>query len=248
LDEVARRDRAEERPRPQHKRVWGEMTQLYQGELLNGRSLLFVQLAIDCELRDPKRKKTLICLMDGEEPLWDAKQQWLERGIEILDFYHVMEHLWKVGRQFHKGRVLEEFVEHHARMLLEGKVDYAVRNFGRLMRERKLRGKKKTKVQRAIKYFRHNRHRMHYDEYLANGYPIGSGVAEGTCRNLVNDRMELTGMKWEHLGAEAMVYTRALYLNEEWDQFVAYRVEKEQERLYGKDTAYSKITPYGQAV
>jgi hypothetical protein len=248
LDEVARRRREKERPRPQHKRVWGEMTRLQEGELLNGRSLLFVNLAVDCHLRDPERKKKLICLMDGEEPLWVAKQEWLERGIEILDFFHAMEHLWKVARQFHQGRAVEKFVEHHARMLLEGKVDYAVRNFGRLMRKRKLRGKKKKEVKRAIKYFRHNRHRMRYDEYLARGYPIGSGVAEGTCRNLVKDRMELTGMKWEHLGAQAMVYTRALYLNQEWDQFVNYRIEKEQERLYGKDTVYSKLTPYGQAV
>ncbi len=34
---------------------------------------------------------------------------------------------------------------------------------------------------------------MKYDEYLKKGYPIGSGVIEGTCRSLVNDRMELSG-------------------------------------------------------
>ena len=35
-------------------------------------------------------------------------------------------------------------------------------------------------VQTIITYFHNNRFRMRYNEYLAAGYPIGSGVAEGT--------------------------------------------------------------------
>jgi hypothetical protein len=82
---------------------------------------------------------------------------------------------------------------------------------------------------------------------LAHGYPIGSGAAEGTCRNLVKDRLELSGMKWEHAGAQSMIYLRALYLNDEWNDFVTYRVEREQEKLYGSDTIYSQLSEYGQA-
>ena len=248
LDEISRRERQTERPRPQHKHVWGEMTQLEEGERIDGRSLLFVELALQCHYRDPDRKKTLICLMDGEEPLWSAQAEWLERAVQILDFFHVLEHLWKLASVFHEGRAAEAFVEHHARMFLEGKVDYAIRNFRRLLKPLNSRSKKAKEAKRAIGYFRHNRKRMHYDEYLARGYPIGSGAAEGTCRNLVKDRLELAGMKWEHAGARAMIYLRALYLNDEWDPFVDYRIEKEQKRLYGEDTIYSKLTPYGQAV
>lgn len=247
LDEIARRERHKKRPRPQHKRVWGEMTRMQEGKRLDGREWLFVELAVACHLRDPERKKRWICLMDGEEPLWTVQEEWLGRAVPILDFFHAMEHLWKVGRVLYDGRAAEAFVEHHARMFLEGKVDYAVRNFGRLMRQQNPRSQKAVELRRAIAYFRHNRDRMRYDEYLAQGYPIGSGVAEGTCRNLVKDRLELTGMKWEHRGAQAMIYLRALYLNEEWDEFVTYRVAKEQEQLYGHDTIYGKLTSYGQA-
>jgi hypothetical protein len=52
---------------------------------------------------------------------------------------------------------------------------------------------------------------MRYDEYLAAGYPIGSGVAEGACRHLVKDRMEQTGMHWTINGAQAMLSLRAIY-------------------------------------
>ena len=62
---------------------------------------------------------------------------------------------------------------------------------------------------------------MKYDEYLAMGLPIGSGVIEGTCKNLINDRMEGSGMRWSPDGAEAILKLRAVYLsdllNDFWD-------------------------------
>lgn len=246
LDEVARRERAQDRPSPQNKRVWGEMTELVEGELLDGRSKLFLHLAVECHLRDPNHRKTLICLMDGEEPLWAAKEEWLDQAVEILDYFHVLDHLWKMKRSLPHRCPAEDFVDHHARMILEGKVDYAVRNLRRLIKEWKLTGPAKAELRRGIGYFRRNRERMRYAEYLARGYPIGSGVAEGTCRNLVKDRLELTGMRWERRGAQAMIYLRALYLNDEWKKFVNYRIEKEQKQLYGKAGSYRAIPDYAQ--
>ena len=51
---------------------------------------------------------------------------------------------------------------------------------------------------------------MRYDECLAAGYPIASGVIEGACRHLVKDRMERTGMRWREPGAASMLFVRAL--------------------------------------
>ena len=62
--------------------------------------------------------------------------------------------------------------------------------------QRGLKGQKRKTVGDAAEYFERNRDRMKYDEYLAAGYPIGSGVVEGACRHLVKDRMERTGMRW----------------------------------------------------
>ena len=67
--------------------------------------------------------------------------------------------------------------------------------------------------------------------------PIGSGVAEGACRHLVKDRMEQAGMRWTVEGAQAMLHVRALYLNGQWEDFLEFRVEQEQARLYERDAA-----------
>jgi hypothetical protein len=51
-------------------------------------------------------------------------------------------------------------------------------------------------VDKACGYLEKNAHRMRYQEYLAAGYPVASGVIEGACRHVVVDRMEGTGMRW----------------------------------------------------
>jgi len=248
LNEVSRRERAKDRPRPQNKHVWGEMTDLQQGQLLDGRTKLFIQLAVECHLRDPQHQKPLVCLMDGEEPLWLAQEEWLQPAVEILDIFHVFEHLEEMKRSLPDRCPAGDFVEHHARMLLKGKVDYVIRSLGCLIKKWNLHGAARSKLQAGIGYFRSNRDRMHYDDYLARGYPIGSGVAEGTCRNLVKDRMERTGMRWDRGNAQAMIQLRALYLNDEWHRFIAYRIKKERARLYGNYGIYSSTASYAQAI
>jgi len=73
---------------------------------------------------------------------------------------------------------------------------------------------------------------MKYDEYLAAGYPIGSGVVEGACRHLVKDRMEQAGMRWRIAGAQAILSLRAIYVNDDWEAFHADRIRTEQRKLF----------------
>jgi hypothetical protein len=74
---------------------------------------------------------------------------------------------------------------------------------------------------------------MRYDVCLDKGYPIGSGVIEGACRNLINDRLELTGMRWSFPGAESIIRLRSVYLNSDWKDFWRFRRASERARLYG---------------
>jgi hypothetical protein len=240
VDELLRKERAKTRPRPQHKRVRAEMTrpgdELLSGVLLHGPSYLFVGLAVECHDRDPDRQKELICLIDGERQLWDLQQAWLPRAVGILDILHVNERLWTAAHCFHseKSPAADQFVERYLRMLLEGKVDSVIRSFQHLLVTRKLKGETRKRLMATITYYQNNRQHMRYNEYLAAGYPIGSGVAEGACRHLVKDRMEGAGMRWSLPGAQAMLSIRAFYLNGDWNAFLEHRIEQEQIALYGQ--------------
>ena len=116
--------------------------------------------------------------------------------------------------------------------ILDGDVGYVIGGFKQMMTKHQLRGSRRDRLQSVITYYENNRQYMKYDEYLKAGYPIGSGVAEGACRHLVKDRMELTGMRWCVEGAQAMLNLRAIYLNDQWDDFNRHRVDQEQRCLY----------------
>lgn len=240
LDELVRKKLAKERPRPQHKHVWAEMTrpgdEMREGMLLHGPTYLFAELAVECHNRDLARKKQLVCLLDGERQLWDLQADWLPRAVGILDLFHVSERLWTAAHCFHPERSSQanQFVERYLRMLLEGQVDRVIRSFRQLLSTRRLKGEKRNRLLATITYYDNNRQHMRYDEYLSAGYPIGSGVAEGACRHLVKDRLEGTGMRWSVAGAQAMLHIRALYLNGDWNDFVEHRIEQEQAALYGQ--------------
>lgn len=239
VEEVCRNERAADRPQPQHKQVWAEMTRTLEGTMGTGRERTFVEMAVACHHRDPDRHKTLVCLMDGEKALWQVAGEWLPRAEGILDLFHVLERLWLAAYCFHPERSSEaaDFVSHYLRMLLEGKVGYVIGSMRRKLNGRSLAGGKRRTLNRVITYYENNRHHMRYDEYLSAGYPIGSGVAEGACRHLVKDRMERTGMRWTVSGAQAMLHLRAIHVNRQWNQYMTHHIEEEQDRLYGYTAA-----------
>jgi hypothetical protein len=237
VDEVCRRKHSSERPRPVQKHVWAQMTRIVEGEVWPAAPGLFLAMAVECYQRDPDEQRTLVCLMDGERQLWNLRDEWFERSVGILDLFHALKRLRAVAHCVHgeKSPKASEFVTRHLRMLLEGKVGYVIRNLRQLIPKHGLRGAKKKAVQSAITYYENNRDHMRYDEYLSQGYPIASGVIEGACHHFVKDRMEGAGMRWELEGAQSMLSLRAIYLNSQWEDFIAYRIAKEQATLYGEN-------------
>jgi hypothetical protein len=240
IDEVLRDKKAKQRPEPQHKHVWAEMTREVEGQPpVTAKEGLFCQLTDELAARNPGDDRPVICLLDGERALWEAQAVYFPEAVGVLDLFHVLERLWAVAHCFHTegSDEAKEFVEQRLRDLLQGRVGYVIGGLRRRLKAEKLSGPRRQVVRSALEYFANNKAHMRYDEYLAAGYPIGSGVAEGACRHLVKDRMEQTGMRWTVEGAQAMLHVRALYLNDQWEEFHEHRVEREQTRLYTRPAA-----------
>lgn len=235
VNELRRKERQPNRPRPQNKQVFAEMTRFREGEVIHGQVRCFARLARSAIFRLEPAKR-LVCLMDGQRSLWALKESWFPRAIGVLDIFHVLERLWHVAHAFHgEGtRAAELQVDQHLRLLLEGKVGYVIGLSKRQLGQSRLKGSCAKTVRDTITYFENNKQYMKYNEYLAAGYPIGTGVAEGACRHFVKDRMELSGMRWEIEGAQAMLTLRAFYLNDQWEDFMTHRIQTEQESLYAQ--------------
>jgi hypothetical protein len=227
LDEVLRHQAQQQRPIPQHKHV--------QANLLGGKEATFPWMAQEVAARNPEGTQPVVCLGDGERALWTATAQHLPGVIEILDLFHVTEKLWLAAHCFHKegSAQAEAFVEERLRRLLEGKVSGVIGGLRHMATKQPMTGAQHKTLEQVTGYLERNTTRMRYDVYLAHGYPIGSGVAEGACRHLVKDRMERTGMRWTPHGAQAMLDLRATSLNGEWDAFWNYHITHQHNCLYG---------------
>lgn len=232
LQERRRTEASQQRPQPIQKRFRVEMNQIVGDRVSHGQERLFGFVTEELAARDPRCRKPLVCLMDGQASLWFKKEQSLPRAIGILDIYHVLEYLWKAAHCFHRESSVEaeQFVEKYLEMLLEGHVSCVIGVFRRFLK--KLRGSPRKHLESVITYFHNNQQYMRYDEYIAQGYPIGSGVVEGGCRHVVKDRMERSGMRWEVEGAQPLLDLRTIKLNEEWDAFYKHRIRTEQQTHY----------------
>jgi hypothetical protein len=234
LDEMLRKAKQQQRPQPQNKRLRAVLTREVDGEEVNAKDVIFDWLAKELQGRDPRARRTVVAVMDGETKLRDLQETKLRRAIGILDIWHVTEYLWELAYCFYRdgSDAAETFVETHLRKLLEGKVNRVIGGIRQMATKRGLPQPKWNKVEDCLTYFAARSDYMKYDEYLAAGYPIGSGVVEGACRHLVKDRMEQAGMRWRIAGAQAVLSLRALYVNDDWDAFHADRIRAEQRRLY----------------
>ena len=224
------------RPRPHHKRMRASLNHLdAQGNFIDGRAAVFGWISDETASRHAGTYKSIACIIDGEESLWDAcatSHPDLPRT-DILDLLHVTPRLWEAAALFHpdNSTAAKRFVRERVLRILRGQVKSVIRGLRR-MGTQQLQPKAQAKLKVICAYFTKNQDRMQYHKYLACGFPIASGVIEGACRNIVKDRMERTGMNWVISGAQAMLDLRCVYLSDQWEQFIEFRIQRETTRLY----------------
>ncbi len=75
-----------------------------------------------------------------------------------------------------------------------------------------------------------NSTRIHYARFLAEGLPIATGVIEGACRYLIQDRLGITGARWGLADAEAVLKLRAIRTSGDWDDYWRFHLQNEHAR------------------
>jgi hypothetical protein len=223
---------------PQDKRVKARLNleRPDTGPGLHATDQVFEWLTSEVRQRQSTTAVPLIALMDGQPSLWQAAQTYLPQapGIEILDLLHVTSRVWQVVPLWCKPHTDEAIrvVKTYIALILQGKVKPVITTWRLLADSGTFKPKQRKRLEKVCQYFENNLHRMRYDQYLAAGYPIASGVIEGACRHFVKDRMERAGMQWTLKGAQAMLDVRSVALNDTWSEFNQFRIQRETERLY----------------
>lgn len=169
----------------------------------------------------------IVCIADGGAWIWKRMQRFDQEGverIEILDYYHVSEHVWRVADAFYGQGTLDA----HAwvRPVLEQLLQLGPESLMATLDELRPRTRsQKEELRKAKEYFGSHLERMRYPEFMAMQLPIASGIVEAACRSAVCQRTKGAGMRWTKAGAQAILNLRCLRLShpDRWRAFFAGR-------------------------
>ncbi|HEY5989866.1 MAG TPA: ISKra4 family transposase [Streptosporangiaceae bacterium] len=192
----------------------------------------------EAERRDPQHKRTWAALVDGNNAQIDAMTaEAATRGVTVtilIDFVHVLEYLWKAAWSFFEpgDPDAETWVADRAARILQGKATAVAAGIRRRASTYSYQGKEREGADTCAAYLTAKAPHLDYATALAKGWPIATGVIEGACRHLVADRMAITGARWGLQGAEAVLKLRAVLANSDFDQYWAYHLRREHERIH----------------
>jgi hypothetical protein len=218
-------------PRPHDKRVNASI-QKCQAQ---GISEMFDEI----QRRNPEGQRDIVVLVDGEEKqLRQVEKQAESRGLTIkliLDLIHAIHYLWLAGNVLCDKDALqtEAFVRQYLARLLTGPANQVAASIRRQATLNKLTRKARKPVDKCCNYLLKYQDYLRYSEYMAEGFPIATGVIEGTCRYLVEDRMGITGARWGLEGGEAVLRLRAIRYSGDWDEYWRFHERQELLRNHG---------------
>lgn len=226
------------RPAPANKEVWAT---------LEGKDTAFDRLSQRVAQRDHAGVQQRVALTDGDDALQNRVSDKLPDFELVLDIIHASEYLWDTANALlgETDPDREAWVGEQLLQVLSGKTDKVIQTLEEIAQQDNLSPLQQEALKKNIGYYHRNLPYMHYDNYLAQGWPIGTGVIEGVCRHLVKDRMERSGMRWTQPGAQAILDLRAVRVNEDWDDYQRFHRQCQHRRLYG---VHSSVVPLAEEI
>lgn len=230
-----RRPRSEKAPRPQNKRVAASVIQ----RNAEGVAAMFDE----AKRRNPDGARKNVVLLDGDEnQLANVEAEAEERGMSItivFDLIHVIHYLWLIAMVLcgKDRKAADGWIAHILKQLLTRHPVDVVATIRQTATNRKLTPADRAELDASLEYLRKNTLYIHYARFLTEGLPIATGVIEGACRYLVQDRMGITGARWGLEGAEAVLKLRAIRTSGDWDDYWRFHLQSEHARNYPEPRA-----------
>ena len=170
----------------------------------------------------------VVVLIDGANGLENMAGINFKGCIQIVDFYHAMEHAGLVLDAL-IGKAHPDYqsrLRRWAKRLLKDKVEDLIKQV-----RQECAGKPQAQaLEKALHYFVSNVTRMQYGTFRAAGYFIGSGVVEAGCKSVIGGRCKQSGMFWSKAGAENILALRCIHSSRRLDEFWKHRLNNHAAR------------------
>jgi hypothetical protein len=163
-----------------------------------------------------------VCIGDGAPWNWEFFATHYPEAVWVLDFYHAATHLHTAAEAiFGQSPEAEVYYEHWRTTLRdeEGGVASLLRSLLYYRNRAALSARAQRTLDTEFNYFRQHVELMQYADFRAAGLPIGSGVTEAGCKELIKARFCRSGMRWKRASGAPLLQLRAIKLSQHWDSF-----------------------------
>jgi hypothetical protein len=163
-----------------------------------------------------------VCLGDGAKWNWDFFAAHYPGATWVLDFYHAATHLHTAAELiFGAGADADAYYDRWRTTLLEepNGVAALLRSLIYYRNRPTLPPRTGRALETELNYFRTHTAEMQYADFRAAKVPIGSGVTEAGCKELIKARFCRSGMRWKRVTGAPLLQLRAIRLSQHWDSF-----------------------------
>ena len=161
----------------------------------------------------------VVFIADGAKWFWNWIETFYPQAIQILDFFHVKEHLCQYAQLYFKeAEEAKKWIDSQTELLMDDKAEEVINNI-KLLPQSKNRKEKQAR-DNLIGYYRDNVKRMQYKTFKEKGLLIGSGAIESAHRNIIQQRVKLSGQRWTKEGVQKIINLRMANKSNLWDKVV----------------------------
>ena len=164
-----------------------------------------------------------VVLGDGAPWIWSIAQELFPRAIQIVDRFHVKQHLSDLGKAIYgaDSPQAREWAQRRHEELDSGRLPDLLRAIRR-------HADRCEEARKCFQYIHHNRERMRYPAFEAQGLCTSTGVVEAGCKVAIGTRLKRAGMHWTTAGANAIIALRCCRLSGRFQDFWERRTEREK--------------------
>lgn len=146
------------------------------------------------------------------------------RAVKIVDFRHASEYVNDFAKAYRPGSEGSALASTWCHQLKHEGGAAFLATLAALDRAT-MSASAQAEYDKAGSYFRNHSGRMDYPTYLQKGWQIGSGAVESACKTVINQRLNMGGMRWGESGSDAVCHLRALFCSDpdQWDAFWSHQ-------------------------
>ena len=168
---------------------------------------------------EPYRHKIFIA--DGSKWIWNWVEDFYGDSVQILDFYHAVEKLGTYATLACKDPVERRvWLDEQKQRLKADQVENVLADLIKIAEKTTHTTETGKALNDVIRYYQTNSERMKYGSFMKKGYLIGSGAIESAHRNVIQQRLKLSGQRWSIQGAQKIANLRTYRKSNRWNELI----------------------------